>query len=1118
MTQQVAQAQMERIEPGASADSFPGDRACANGTGNGHLSVDSLWHRLFKNATPAEQAEWLQAAQPTGILYTHQITSPEAVPPDNRQALLLRLLAGTVDQLEPFPSLSAAGGQFVPGDSALDAAQRQAVLRALHTPDIALIQGLPGTGKSRVIVELIRLATSQGERVLFLSPNPHALDQVLASVIAHAGVAALRCAAGEETSPALPEPIRALTASAYTDHFITQASRAVRQALADNHQHRQRLERDLQTLSELSAPVERWQQTETQQQQLSQQHQEVPGQVRELVEKREPAGASSASLPRGSEGGLLQQLEQETLRHRAALQALEERERQDRDQCTHCQQELQRWLAQVQAQTQVVEVRNSWRIYRLVWWQALFQGRARERLDEFRCRETEARKALADASAQLEALHAQQDLEKQHHQQAREQLILNEIARRQADLDRQLADLQRQREQHLHAWQQQTASLQDAFPSLALPSLAAVHAARQSAAAGLERLRLQATVIQAWEATLSELTPNLSSWLPRYLNLVAASPTTLAQDPWFGTHALHGRDFDLVILDQAEHLTEAELLALAGRGKRWVLVGQPALTPAEANERSVGSAATSLDAAALSPFHRLWLALHCDPRRLPYQWVQNGETLTCQLHALADEHRSWIEIERLEDQPEVELRILSLPRTPPVLAEVVFPTRSFTIARAKTYVYQQLNELTLRPGASSWSWHENGQRLYLHVADTRPAAENEVAVMVEDGVCEVVSSCEAPDSPPPHTTATSTRGGSAPTGARGKTASGTSRTAPAPATSPAPPAGERGGRGTIHWSTTRLEFDLTQGWSRGRAERWLQERTGLRDFGRTSLLETPWRSHPHLVAFAAGLLRLGKTEAGEGKGPDRTRPPAAAPTPAASPATELPVQFVPVPSASLQSSKPRGKGGPAPRTGKASTGLELSLADAKQRQRLPPELREGLPDQGLVNLAEAQAVIRMVQHLARHAPPGGPAASAASAAAQIAVLSWQPAQVQLLRRLWEIQAAPPTNVRFVPVSQFHGSEADIVLLSLCRSTGSGSPAYAATPYDWRTALLAARGQLILFGDVATLSRRSQGPGTTEPQDALTAQEERLITARLVEHLEQPDRASRLLWIREGAPT
>src|SRR5262245_767855 len=103
-----------------------------------------LWEDLFLGATPALQDELLRLAAQQGLLYLHRLPTPEPNGSSHRRQLLPNLLAGKVRDLPP------CRAEPVPAhDADLDAAQRQAVARALTTPDICLIQGWPGTGKSR---------------------------------------------------------------------------------------------------------------------------------------------------------------------------------------------------------------------------------------------------------------------------------------------------------------------------------------------------------------------------------------------------------------------------------------------------------------------------------------------------------------------------------------------------------------------------------------------------------------------------------------------------------------------------------------------------------------------------------------------------------------------------------------------------------------------------------------------------------------------------------------------------------------------------------------------------------------------------------------------------------
>src|SRR5262249_28890081 len=106
------------------------------------------WEELFCAATAAQQAELLDLARRQGMLYGHQLPAPANGPPrEDFHRFLNRVLAGKTGDLPTVPA--------VPLDlPSLDVGQREAVARALATPDICLIKGLPVSGKSYVAAEI----------------------------------------------------------------------------------------------------------------------------------------------------------------------------------------------------------------------------------------------------------------------------------------------------------------------------------------------------------------------------------------------------------------------------------------------------------------------------------------------------------------------------------------------------------------------------------------------------------------------------------------------------------------------------------------------------------------------------------------------------------------------------------------------------------------------------------------------------------------------------------------------------------------------------------------------------------------------------------------------------
>lgn len=68
-------------------------------------------------------------------------------------------------------------------DRSLNEWQRLAVRRALAAEDVALVHGPPGTGKTTVLVEVIRQAAARGLRVLATAPSNVAVDNMLEKLL-----------------------------------------------------------------------------------------------------------------------------------------------------------------------------------------------------------------------------------------------------------------------------------------------------------------------------------------------------------------------------------------------------------------------------------------------------------------------------------------------------------------------------------------------------------------------------------------------------------------------------------------------------------------------------------------------------------------------------------------------------------------------------------------------------------------------------------------------------------------------------------------------------------------------------------------------------------------------
>jgi superfamily I DNA and/or RNA helicase len=184
---------------------------------------------------------------------------------------------------------------------------------------------------------------------------------------------------------------------------------------------------------------------------------------------------------------------------------------------------------------------------------------------------------------------------------------------------------------------------------------------------------------------------------------------------------------------------------------------------------------------------------------------------------------------------------------------------------------------------------------------------------------------------------------------------------------------------------------------------------------------------------------------------------------------------------------------------------------------LPAELRAALPRQGIVNLAEARAVVQALEALAAEAARSS--SREAQAAPAVAVISLFPAQVELLRLLIHRSAAlagAPLRIEVGLPSAFHQREASVVLIALTRSHVSRAVPFSDSPQALLLALTRPAARLVLFGDPGTLARRSQWYGGLDHLDEAAGPMEQSLIAHLLIHLTEPDHPARAARPRESS--
>jgi hypothetical protein len=329
-----------------------------------------------------------------------------------------------------------------------------------------------------------------------------------------------------------------------------------------------------------------------------------------------------------------------------------------------------------------------------------------------------------------------------------------------------------------------------------------------------------------------------------------------------------------------------------------------------------------------------------------------------------------------------------------------------------------------------------------------------------------------------------------------------------------------------HWQTGRLEFDRSAGWTREKAVTWLRDRLHLVGLDRTLLLDRSLRHSPPLASWLGDLLddgiRAGLT-------------------------VQAPcVEFVTVPSLGddhrhgrRHDHGSRSGGGvatlaPKLKSLRGGAGVEINLAEPRRHDLLPPELRDVLPTQGLVNYLEAQAVVRLVSELLND-----PSARAEILAWQqgraephknadslprphterspgIAVLALYPSQVQLIRHLLATLPTGAVHIEVAHPDQMRHRECAVALVSLTRSHAHRAVPYGDTPSQLVLALTRAAQRLILIGDPGTLLRRSQYGEAVDHLDEIESEQEQTLAGRLVRYLQGHGAQQRAFAIRELA--
>ncbi len=389
------------------------------------------------------------------------------------------------------------------------------------------------------------------------------VDRVLERVIADEGVYALRLVGPGENADALSPVIRALTVSERDNHCI---SFARQRAEADVDAERERAEclrksePIWEELLELSEAIEA----------LTRRIEEIDrasAAATHEVEQEAAALESQTGTPTpfaASYGSFLSSCRESQAQLQGALSAIE-RERKRRE------QQLAEHTLRRDAIVRLIDARRSWQLWRWAWWAALLHPRLASQLCKY---DDEIRSTLRAASeTREEARRLTEELERsrQHQQAEQTARVATEVARRLEELQDAKGDLHQEFVDLESRW---SAACQKLDPTVARPTAChrdAVLAAKDLWKAEVQTAECGAHFSGRWAQWLAG-TQSLPHW--EHANVVGATLITVCGSPSILDQ--EACPFDLLILLEAEHASEAELFRLTARARRWVLVGEPA--------------------------------------------------------------------------------------------------------------------------------------------------------------------------------------------------------------------------------------------------------------------------------------------------------------------------------------------------------------------------------------------------------------------------------------------------------------------------------------------------------------------------------------------------------------
>ena len=314
--------------------------------------------------------------------------------------------------------------------------------------------------------------------------------------------------------------------------------------------------------------------------------------------------------------------------------------------------------------------------YRPLFWKAKFDGTLAVRLNEATANLTAAMTTLEEVSVREQKLVSDRRQADEEFAAEQARFLDAEVARRLADLNARITESEGETE----AEAKREAALIIPVREARLDTLDGSEIAAEVAAAQQEL-----EFANGWAAQVQNHIDQLVREACGTVQVVVGPVAGIATDPTAAANA----PFDLLVIDDAHRVAEADFVAAGRLARRWVLIGEPADLPTGRQRASRPDLFARLIAARR---HEIWS--HDETR------------LVCRLYPVRGADRKRLECEPVADAPDIELRLFTPPGGDPTLAEVVFPATT-TPAAAREYLFRELGEMTCEPRSRSAAWEES---------------------------------------------------------------------------------------------------------------------------------------------------------------------------------------------------------------------------------------------------------------------------------------------------------------------------------------------------------------------------------------------------------------------------